>query len=72
MVLLTVGGVSGILNLPIMIPRNAIVLLLSYDKSVQKYALQMQCIFAIVVVYNRKGESWNGSFCAGLFTKADN
>ena len=48
MVLLVVGGVVGILNLPINSPRNTNVLHLVYGKLRHKYALQLQCIFAIL------------------------
>ena len=48
MVLLTVGGVFGILNLPIRIPRNTIVLQKFYGKICRKYALQLQCISGIM------------------------
>ena len=46
-VLLTVGGVSGILNLLINYPSVSIAfaLHLAYGKISNKYALQMQCIF---------------------------
>lgn len=48
MVLFVVDGIEGILNFFIILPRNTIVLLLVYEISQQKYALQVQCIFAII------------------------
>ena len=59
MVLFVVGGVSGILNLPIWIPRNASVLLISYSILNQKYALQMQCILAIIIEGVKKYRGMN-------------
>lgn len=48
MVLLVVGGVAGILNLPITIPRNTFVLHSVYAILNHKYALHLQCIFDIL------------------------
>ena len=55
MVLLVVDGVTGILKLPMLTPRNTFVLLLSYCVANRKYALHLQCIFGILSI---RGTKW--------------